>query len=317
VVNFLHTGQPKVVEMAREVEGRRKDGSVLPIELDFCEFRLNERCYLTATIRERTTRKQLEPERAELLAREQAVRDQAEAAIRARNRFLTIAAHDLKAPAANIVGFIYLLQESVAEDGRLKEVDRQILETIGRESKRLARLISQLLDISILEGGPLRIQRVPVDLRALTARVVEEVSATLRLYKLESISTTPPLMIEGDEARLEQVLHNLLQNAVKYSPYGGSIQVSVDSRDNMARLAVTDHGIGILPADLPHLFELYYRAPSADALGIGGLGVGLYLVREIVRLHGGEISVQSTPGAGSTFTISLPLLRASQGNMGT
>jgi signal transduction histidine kinase len=114
-------------------------------------------------------------------------------------------------------------------------------------------------------------------------------------------------MIDGDAMRLEQVLHNLLQNAIKYSPAGWLVNIVVEQREQTACIAVTDQGIGIPQHALPRLFERFYRAAQGDTGGIGGLGIGLYVVKEIVMLHGGTITVTSTEGVGSTFTICLPL----------
>jgi signal transduction histidine kinase len=114
--------------------------------------------------------------------------------------------------------------------------------------------------------------------------------------------------VAADELRLEQVLQNLLQNALKYSPESQPIAVRVERRSESAVVAVTDRGIGIPAAALPRLFGRFYRAPNAEAQQIGGMGVGLYVVKEIVTLHGGEVAVESAEGQGSTFTISLPLL---------
>ena len=115
-------------------------------------------------------------------------------------------------------------------------------------------------------------------------------------------------MVVGDELRLEQVLQNLIQNALKYSPDGEPVAVRVERRLGQAAVAVTDRGIGIPAAALPRLFARFYRAPNAEAQQIGGMGVGLYVVKEIITLHGGDVMVESVEGQGSTFTILLPLL---------
>jgi len=123
-----------------------------------------------------------------------------------------------------------------------------------------------------------------------------------------SVSTPEQsLIIDGDALRLEQVLQNLLQNAIKYSPTGKRISVAVAQQEQMACVAVTDEGLGIPQSALPRLFERFYRAAQVDTGGISGLGIGLYVVKEIVTLHGGTILVNSAEGIGSTFTICLPL----------
>jgi signal transduction histidine kinase len=130
---------------------------------------------------------------------------------------------------------------------------------------------------------------------------------TFERHTIVYSDTGSPLTVEGDELRLEQVLHNLISNAVKYSPAGGSIMVRVEQRGSRACVAVRDQGIGIPAASLPRLFTRFYRAENVDPLNISGMGIGLFVVREIVSLHGGTIEVDSQEQQGSTFTVCLPL----------
>ena len=116
----------------------------------------------------------------------------------------------------------------------------------------------------------------------------------------------PPVL--GDELRLEQVLQNLIQNGIKYSPEGGTISVEFTRQGSLARLRVSDQGVGIPREAFPHLFERFYRVPNAESVYTGGLGIGLYVVKTVVELHGGAVSVDSTVGVGSTFTVTLPAL---------
>jgi signal transduction histidine kinase len=168
-------------------------------------------------------------------------------------------------------------------------------------------MILSLLDISRIETGRLDIERVPIDLCALVRRVVEELQPTLDTYIVECHAPSGSLLIDGDEVRLEQVVQNLLANAVKYSPRGGSIVVQVEQRADQAWMTVTDCGIGIPKHDQPHLFQRFYRASNADTQHMSGMGIGLYVVKEIVTLHGGTVAVESREGEGSTFTVCLPL----------
>jgi signal transduction histidine kinase len=171
-------------------------------------------------------------------------------------------------------------------------------------------MVLSLLDLSRIETGQLSIERAPVDLNTLIARVVEEVQPTLDRHPVELHLPAQTLTVTGDALRLEQVVQNLVQNAAKYSPAGGPITVELAAEDGSARLAVTDRGIGIPAAAIPQLFQRFYRAPNVETHQIAGMGVGLFVVREIVGLHGGAVDVQSTEGAGSTFTVRLPLLAA-------
>jgi signal transduction histidine kinase len=138
--------------------------------------------------------------------------------------------------------------------------------------------------------------------------VVEEVLPNATAHTVTYTGPDTPLLVEGDALRLIQVLQNLVQNAIKYSPAGGEVQVHVERRDATARVAVSDEGIGIPQAELPQLFHRFYRASNVDERRISGLGVGLYVVKELVTLHGGTVDVVSAEGRGSTFIITLPLL---------
>jgi signal transduction histidine kinase len=259
-------------------------------------------------------RVRVEEERAQLLAREQRARAEAEAAVRVRDQFLSIAAHELKTPLTSLLGNAQLIQRRLAREGKgLDERNQRLLRVIEEQATRLHKLIEAMLDISRIQSGQLSIESVAMDLGTLTQRVVENIRPILERHTIEIIRPDMPLLINGDELRLEQVLHNVIQNAVKYSPAGGVVTVRVEPQDDRACVTVTDQGIGIPKMALPHLFQRFYRAENVDTRHISGLGVGLYVVKEIVKLHGGEIAVTSTEGVGSSFTISLPQLTFSPG----
>jgi PAS domain S-box-containing protein len=230
-------------------------------------------------------------------------------AIRARDQFLSIASHELKTPLTSLMGYIELVQRRAARDGALAERDQRAIRVVGEQATRLNKLVAALLDLSRIETGQLSIERGLVDLNDLARRLVEETQHTLdQRHTITFSGADAAIFIVGDEVRIEQVLQNLIQNAIKYSPVGGDINVQVERRDNMACVMVSDHGIGIPAAALPQLFRRFYRAPNADSQHISGMGIGLYVVKEIVELHGGTIDVASQEGAGSTFTVCLPLL---------
>lgn len=250
-------------------------------------------------------------ERTRLYEAEQRARAQAETAVRVRDEFLSIAVHELKTPLTALLGNAQLLQRRAAQQAILTERDHSKLELIADQTVRLAKMIELLLDVSHIEMGRLAIARTPLDLLALVQRLAAGIQPTLQRHTLEVSDLGAPLVVIGDELRLEQVLQNLLQNAVKYSPNGGTIRVRVEQRGARVCVAVSDEGIGIPAAALPKLFSRFYRAGNAANLRIDGLGVGLYVVKEIVTLHGGTVDVLSREGAGSTFTICLPLAEAS------
>jgi PAS domain S-box-containing protein len=232
----------------------------------------------------------------------------AQDAIRLRDQFLSIASHELKTPLTSLIGYIELIQRRTARDSAMAERDLRALRVIGEQAARLNKLVGALLDLSRIETGQLSIKRGLVNLVDLARRLVEEAQQTTDRHAITFIGAEQPLLIRGDELRLEQVIQNLIQNAIKYSPVGGTVTVRVVRRDDLACVAVSDHGIGIPAAALPQLFRRFYRAPNAEVHNIGGMGIGLYVVKQIVELHRGAIDVASQEGVGSTFTICLPLL---------
>jgi PAS domain S-box-containing protein len=234
---------------------------------------------------------------------------QAQDAVRARDQFLSIASHELKTPLTSLIGYTDLVQRRAARDSSLPERDRRAVQIIGEQAARLNRLVTALLDISRIETGQLSIERGVVELNGLTQRLVQEIAQAQpnEIERIELHRSPEPLVVIGDELRLEQVIQNLIQNALKYSPAGGPVTVRLERSGDRACVEVADQGIGIPAAALPNLFRRFYRAPNVEQHQINGMGIGLFVVREIVQLHGGEIRVESQEGAGSAFTIELPL----------
>ncbi|MEO7910141.1 MAG: PAS domain S-box protein, partial [Roseiflexaceae bacterium] len=232
----------------------------------------------------------------------------AQAAVRARDQFLSIASHELKTPLTSLIGYVDLMQRRAARASDQTERDQRAMRVVGEQAARLNKLVGALLDLSRIETGQLSIERGLVDLNALAQRLVEETQPTTDQHTITFSGDEKPLMLLGDELRLEQVVQNLIQNAIKYSPGGGTVAVQVGRAGAIASLRVSDQGIGIPAIALPQLFRRFYRAPNADSQHISGMGIGLYVVKEIVELHGGTVDVTSQEHQGSTFTICLPLL---------
>jgi PAS domain S-box-containing protein len=228
-------------------------------------------------------------------------------ALRDRDQFLQVASHELKTPLTSLLGYTDLLRRRTGLLAGLSERDRRVLRVIGEQAARLNQMISAMLDLSRIQTGQLNAVLRPLDICALVRQAVEELRPALDIHSLELDCGDEPLLIQGDELRIYQVLHNILNNALKYSPDGGAIRVRVERGASQVQIAISDEGIGIPEAALPRLFQRYYRAHSDDATTISGMGLGLYVVKEIVSLHGGEIGVSSREGQGSTFTIRLPL----------
>lgn len=232
---------------------------------------------------------------------------EAQSAIRLRDTFLSVASHELKTPLTSLFGQAQLLQRRVGREGPLGERDQRAVAVIVEQARRLNKLVGALLDVSRIEQGQLSIERETLDLCALVQRIVTEAQSTDAQREIVYEDPGDPLLVAGDALRLEQALQNLIQNALKYSSPGTPIHVRVARRGERADASVIDQGIGIPQDALPRLFQRFFRAANAEALHISGMGVGLYVVREIVALHGGEVLVETSEGRGSAFTVSLPL----------
>lgn len=247
-------------------------------------------------------------DRARLYEAEHTARAGAEEALRQRDAFFAVAAHELRTPLTAILGQAQLLARRL---GREEQLDAGLMakaEIIARQAQRLGNLVTALLDVSRIEQGALRLEREPLDLAALARRVVEEVAPLHPAHRISLTAPAGPLTVLGDGMRLEQVLNNLLSNAVRYSPEGGEVRVELAAEGGEAALRVSDEGIGIPEAALPQLFTRFFRAANTSGQHGAGLGIGLYVVREVTTLHGGSVEVRSAEGAGSSFTVRIPLL---------
>jgi signal transduction histidine kinase len=229
--------------------------------------------------------------------------------LRTRERFLTSLAHDLKTPLTASLGYAQLLRRTVARRGRTVPA-RQLVEwatIVETNTARAAALLDELLDIARLEAGQaLNLDRRPTDLVALAGRAADEHQRDTDRHRITVETQEARLIGDWDPARLARVLDNLLGNAIKYSPDGGRIVVSVARDDASAVLTVADEGLGIPEDDRRHIFERFHRGRNV-AGSVAGSGVGLANVRQVVEQHGGTITVESQEGVGSTFTVRLPL----------
>ena len=217
---------------------------------------------------------------------------------RLQREFLALASHELKNPLAAISGFAQLLQ-------RRGIYDERATARIISQAAHMDRLLDDLLDVARLESGQLDITRAPMDLVEVVRACTEQVQAQAQAHTLRFETATEQLEGSWDTLRLRQVLDNLLSNAIKYSPDGGEITVRVEEAGHDARVSVRDRGAGILPEALSLIFDRFYRTEHAAA-GPEGFGIGLYVAKSIVELHGGRIAVTSELGHGSTFSFTLP-----------
>ncbi|HET7772067.1 MAG TPA: HAMP domain-containing sensor histidine kinase, partial [Chloroflexota bacterium] len=241
---------------------------------------------------------------------------EAQDAIRSRDDFLASAAHDLKTPLAAVKGMAQFLARQVTRSGSadLPQL-AEGLASVDASATRLARQIDQLLDISRLRAGlALDLRRKPTDLVALAEKAAAEHRRPNSAHTVRIETEHDELVGEWDRARLERVFDNLIGNALKYSPGGGEVVVSLTRRreeggSEVAEVTVRDRGIGIPAADLPYVFDRFHRGSNVPET-IGGTGIGLASVRQIAEQHGGTVDVQSVQGAGSTFIVRLPFARA-------
>jgi signal transduction histidine kinase len=264
---------------------------------------------LTRSIRYAIERKHAQNEQARLVR----ARAEAEASLRVRDETLAAISHDLRTPLTSIRGIAQLLRRRLARGGQISA--DELGDRLGRIEEQtvlMGRMIDDLLDVARLEAGrPLELHREPCDLVALANQTAADVQRSTDRHRLRVLAQDAEVVGQLDCPRLERVLLNLLTNAVKYSPDGGDVEVTVSqeqaSSGPVAVIAVRDNGIGIPAADLPHIFERFYRASNVGDQQ-RGTGLGLAGVQQIAEQHGGEISAASEPGAGSTFTVRLPLV---------
>ncbi|MBA3547303.1 MAG: response regulator [Nannocystis sp.] len=250
-------------------------------------------------------RKRIEQERARLFELESAARFTAEEAARLRDEFLATVSHELRTPLTAILGWAQMLR--VGSLGPEKR--QQAVETIERNARAQAQLIEDLLDVSSILAGKLRLEVEAVDIQATVEAALETVRPAAEAKGIQLRSTfTAGDMVIGDAHRLQQVAWNLLSNAVKFTPRGGRIQVLVGRQDASLEITVADTGVGIATDFQPHVFERFRQANGATTRSHGGLGLGLSIVRQLVELHGGTVSVCSEGvGRGASFTVRLPL----------
>ena len=273
-----------------------------------------EEVSLLQTVAERTwtaiEKLRAEAERERLLQSEQEARDAAEKANQLKDEFLATLSHELRNPLNVILGYSELLL-------RMPEIVRsakltQMAEALRRNAQSQSQLINDLLDLSRLQRGKISLNQEPVSLAAIIDSAVETVrtDALAKGVAIKLNFSDQLLLVDGDRLRLQQIAWNVLNNAVKFTPGGGRIDISLRSENDHAVVVVSDTGQGIDPVFLPHVFEMFRQADSSNSRRHGGLGIGLALVRQLVQLHGGTISAESEgPNRGSRFTVRLPLLR--------
>ena len=271
--------------LLRQMEARRKDGETFPVDVALGAMTLPTGVHVVAIVRDISERRRME---------------------QLKDEFVSTVSHELRTPLTSIAGSLGLLAGGMA--GALPEKAARLIQIAQANSQRLVRLINDILDIEKIESGKLRLDMGPLDLRDIAQRSVEGVNGyaddlgvVLRLPEGE------PVGIRGDADRLIQVVTNLLSNALKFSPQGGEVRVTVDPENRVARLSVVDEGPGIPDAFRARIFSKFAQADGSDTRAKGGTGLGLAIAREIAERHGGRLWFESAEGQGATFHLDLPL----------
>jgi signal transduction histidine kinase len=239
-----------------------------------------------------------------------------------KDEFISLASHELRTPLTSIMGNAEVMERvaqrmlngsngaSTTEASKIKrtlEQQQHSLESILHQSRRLNTLIDEMLDIARIHGAQFELHKQEhVELVALVRRVIENQAAVSK-RRIELETAEEEISGTWDDARIEQVLNNLLSNAVKYSPEGTTISVRIERTGREVIVSVHDQGEGISEQQQAHIFDRYYRVRTKENVSVDGLGLGLYIVHEIVALHGGSMWLESNQGEGSTFYFSLPL----------
>ncbi|WP_434048410.1 MULTISPECIES: ATP-binding response regulator [Sorangium] len=298
----VETGEPVDVELPWGEADRRRWFRIMVVQLHDG---------IAVHFSDITARKRAEEERAALFASERRARAEAEEANRLKDEFLATVSHELRTPLNAILGWSHLLLAK----GAAPEQKARGLQAIERSARSQARLIEDILDVSRIIAGTVRIDRHLIDPGAVIGAAVESLrpAADAKGVALDLAVEARDARILGDTTRLQQVCWNLISNAVKFTPAGGAVRVSVAQRGADLHIEVSDTGQGIRPDFLPFVFERFSQADSSTTRRHGGLGLGLAIVRHLVELHGGTISARSDgEGRGATFAVVLPVAGAAQ-----
>ncbi len=285
-----------------EVDLRQSSGRNLVAQMRVSQIRWQGKNAYILSLRDITHIKQAESERAKLL-------EEAQAANRAKDQFLAILSHELRTPLNPIVGWSQLLQSGTLSEAQIKKG----ADIIQRNAMLQSQLIEDILDISRIIRGKIELQAAPVKLSTVINNALDTVklAAQAKSIQINTNFSSNEDLVFGDSTRLQQVIWNLLTNAIKFTPNGGRVDINLTFINNQVRVQVKDTGKGIEPDFLPYVFDYFRQAENAKTRAKGGLGLGLAIVRHLIELHGGTISVDSLGvDRGATFIFALPALDA-------
>ncbi|MBZ5635891.1 MAG: PAS domain-containing sensor histidine kinase [Acidobacteriia bacterium] len=308
--NYLNHPVIRPMGIGLKLEARRKDGSHFPVEISLSPVKSGAGFHVTAIVRDITGRRQMEDQlrvMQEKYVHELELRHrEAEQASQLKTEFLANISHELRSPLHTVIGFAELLAEEI--EGTLNEKQKRFISHIHSDSLHLLELINDLLDLTKIEAGRLELRHEAFNIDP----VIEEVLSSVRsraTAKSVDIRTdlAIPTPVFADQMRFRQVLHNLLTNAIKFTPDGGKIWVEAAPRDSFAEISISDTGIGIPEEQHQAVFDKFYQVRFATKGGSEGTGLGLAITKGLVEQHGGRIWLKSELGIGSRFTFTIPL----------
>ncbi|GAT71437.1 PAS domain-containing two-component system sensor histidine kinase/response regulator [Planomonospora sphaerica] len=303
---FLATGESKVLGRRLELAGARPDGSEFPIEIVVWATREAGAWAFHAFIHDITDRRRAEHALRQAYEAEQATVARLTELDEAKDAFIATVSHELRTPLTSLAGYLELLDDAGVDVDPVRH--RRMLEAMTRSTARLQNLVEDLLAVNALGAGELPVHAAAVPVRPLIEEAVRAASAQTRSsgHRVEIRTDAGAQTVTADRDLLVRAINALLSNAVKYSPIDTPITVHTSAAGGQVAIAVTDRGVGIDADELPRVFERFYRARYAHEHAVQGVGLGLWLVKTIAEAHGGTIGAVSTPGEGSTFTLSLP-----------
>lgn len=320
IARYLATGEKRLPWDGVELPGLHSDGIEIPLEVTFGEYAVGGDRYFTGIMRDITDRRRAEEERSHLLEREREARAEAQAANRAKSEFLAVMSHEIRTPINAIVGYSDLLRAGIA--GPLTEEQQTQVERIQESSRHLTTLVNDVLDLAKVEAGRMTVEtelHLVVNAVSRALSLTSQQARERRLKIVDSCSHASQLAYAGDADRLRQILVNLLSNAIKFTDAGGTITLTCGMQDMAPPgtalpadggpwtfIRIEDTGIGISGPELERIFQPFHQAEFSLTRTRGGTGLGLTISRQLARLMDGDITAQSEPGIGSTFTVWLP-----------
>jgi PAS domain S-box-containing protein len=227
---------------------------------------------------------------------------------KSREQFIASVSHELRTPLFSLMGYLDLLRNGKVDD---YDVQKEFLTRASKDANRLLDMVNELVDFSLLESERLALNWEKVDLSVVILEILHSFreQADARSISLKWVQMDPSLIAEADPSRMRRVLENIIENAVKFSEKGGEILITGESMNGNVTINVIDRGCGISEEDCSRIFEKYYQVSSTHSENVYGLGLGLYIAKQIIEAHGGSISVKSQLGAGSTFTVTIPVMK--------